>query len=112
MKKRGGGCERLVVPPVKSSGMEINMNQFLVYTVVLLLLVVIIGYFNEKVTGFTYEISLMLFSIIIIMSLLFVNSVVFSVSVVEILNNCHKINLEAFLMDGVLLLFTANRSRT
>ncbi|MCI8780975.1 MAG: hypothetical protein HFH70_09900 [Lachnospiraceae bacterium] len=40
------------------------MNQFLVYTVVLLLLVVIIGYFNEKVTGFTYEISLMLFSII------------------------------------------------
>lgn len=78
------------------------MDQFLVYTVVLLLLVVIIGYFNEKVTGFTYEISLMLFSIIISMALLFVNSAVCSVSVVEILNNYHKINLEAFLMDGVL----------
>lgn len=78
------------------------MDQFLVYVVVLLLLIVVIGYFNEKVTKFTYEISLMLFAVVISMVLLLVNSVIRSVSIVEVLNNCHKINLEAFLMDGVL----------
>lgn len=81
---------------------KVGMNQFLVYVVVLLLLVVIIGYFNEKVTKFTYEISLMLFAIVISMVVLLANSVIRSVPVVEILNNYHKINLEAFLMDGVL----------
>ncbi len=78
------------------------MSGFLIYTVVLLLLIVIIGYFNEKVTKFTYEISLMLFSVVISTVLLLVNSFVSSVPVVEILNSFHKINLQAFLMDGVL----------
>lgn len=78
------------------------MNQFLVYAVVLLLLIVIIGYFNEKVTKFTYEISLMMFSIVISMVLLLLNSVICSISVVETLGSFHKINLESFLMDGVL----------
>ncbi len=78
------------------------MNQFLVYAVVLLLLIVIIGYFNEKVTKFTYEISLMLFSIVISIVLLLANSIIRSVSVFEILGSFHRINLESFLMDGVL----------
>jgi len=78
------------------------MNGFLVYAVVLLLLIVIIGYFNEKITKFTYEIALMLFSVIISMVFLLLNSMLRSVSVVETLNSFHKINLEAFLMDGVL----------
>ena len=41
------------------------MNNFLTATVFLLAFVVFLGFFNEKVTKFTYEISLMLFSIII-----------------------------------------------
>ena len=41
------------------------MDNFLVNTVVLLALVVVFGYFNEKVTRFTHEISLMLFSVIL-----------------------------------------------
>lgn len=78
------------------------MNSFLVYAVVLLLLIVIIGYFNEKVTKFTYEISLMLFSVVISMALLLASSVIRSASVLDILNSFQKINLEAFLLDGVL----------
>jgi len=78
------------------------MNSFLVNTVVLLLLIVIIGYFNEKVTKFTYEISLMLFSVVISMGLLLASSIVRSVSVVEILDGLQRINLEEFLMEGVL----------
>lgn len=78
------------------------MDQFLIYVVVILLFVVVIGFFNEKITKFTYEIALMLFSIVISMVLLLLNSTIRSVPVVEILNGTHKINLEAFLMEGVL----------
>ena len=39
------------------------MDYFMVHMVIILLLIVILGYFNEKVTKLTYEIALMLFSI-------------------------------------------------
>ncbi len=38
---------------------------FLPVTVFILLMIVLIGYFNEKVTKLTYEIALMLFSVAI-----------------------------------------------
>lgn len=82
--------------------MRIDVSPFLVYAVVLLLIIVIIGYFNEKITKFTYEISLMLFSVVIGMVLLLANSLLRSVSVIEILNSVHRINLQSFLMEGVL----------
>ena len=41
------------------------MLGFLPKVVILLLLIVLLGFFNEKITKFPYEISLMLFSIVI-----------------------------------------------
>ena len=42
-----------------------TMLGFLPKVVILLLLIVLLGFFNEKITKFPYEISLMLFSIVI-----------------------------------------------
>ena len=39
------------------------MENFLTIAVILLALIVFLGFFNEKVTKITYEISLMLFSV-------------------------------------------------
>lgn len=41
------------------------MQSFLMQAVLLLFLIVLLGFFNEKITKMPYEISLMLFSIII-----------------------------------------------
>ncbi len=78
------------------------MNHFLIITVVILLLVVLLGLFNEKVTKLTYEISLMLFSVIISSVLLLSGVVVKGSPTAQILENLHFLNIEAFLMDGVL----------
>ena len=40
------------------------MTDFLPYVVAAMLLIVVLGYFNEKKTKLTYEIALMLFSLI------------------------------------------------
>lgn len=79
------------------------MDGFLTTTVILLAFIVLFGYFNEKVTKFTYEISLMLFSvaagcILLILGIVFRNAS----SASEILKNLQFFNLEAFLMEGVL----------
>lgn len=78
------------------------MNNFLILTVIILLLVVLLGFFNEKVTKFTYEISLMLFSVIISSVLLLLGIILKDSSVSQILRNLHFLNIETFLMDGVL----------
>lgn len=79
------------------------MNNFLTLTVILLAFVVFLGFFNEKVTNFTYEISLMLFSVIIggvfLLLKLCLNA---DTSVAQILNNINFSSLESFLMEGVL----------
>lgn len=79
------------------------MNNFLTLTVILLAFVVFLGFFNEKVTKFTYEISLMLFSVIIggilLLLKLFLNA---DTSVAQVLNNINFSSLESFLMEGVL----------
>lgn len=79
------------------------MHNFLISTVLLLLLVVVLGFFNEKVTKFTYEISLMLFSILIGAFVLVLGVFFKGTSpVLNILETMHLFNLESFLMDGVL----------
>lgn len=79
------------------------MNHFLTFTVILLAFVVFLGFFNEKVTKFTYEISLMLFSVIIggilLLLKLYLNA---DTSVAQILNHIDFSSLESFLMEGVL----------
>ena len=78
------------------------MDQFLVIVVVLLLFVVLLGYFNEKATKFTYEIALMLFSVIIGIGCLIVGDFFGVEPVQKFVESIEKINLDAFLMDGVL----------
>lgn len=79
------------------------MNNFLTATVFLLSFVVFLGFFNEKVTKFTYEISLMLFSIII-GAIILAARLVFGedTTVMQILGNLDFTKLETFLMEGVL----------
>ena len=78
------------------------MEGFLGSVIVLLLFVVILGYFNEKVTKLTYEIALMLFSAIIGMGCLIVGALFHVELLPELVRIIGRIDLDAFLMDGVL----------
>lgn len=79
------------------------MNNFLTLTVILLAFVVFLGFFNEKVTNFTYEISLMLFSVIIGgVFLLLKLCLDADTSIAQVLNSINFSSLESFLMEGVL----------
>lgn len=79
------------------------MTSFLGAAVFLLAFVVLLGFFNEKVTKFNYEISLMLLSIII-GAVLLVARLIFgeSTSVSQILNRFDFTKLETMLMEGML----------
>ena len=78
------------------------MLSFLPQAVILLLLIVLLGFFNEKVTKFPYEISLMLYSVVVGIGVLIRASVIRDASVSEIFENLQVFNLEGFLMEGVL----------
>ena len=78
------------------------MLSFLPQAVILLLLIVLLGFFNEKVTKFPYEISLMLYSVVVGIGVLILASVIRDASVSEIYENLQVFNLEGFLMEGVL----------
>ncbi|MGN0341865.1 MAG: cation:proton antiporter [Roseburia sp.] len=78
------------------------MSGFLIQAVILLLLIVLLGFFNEKVTKFPYEISLMLYSIVIGAVVLLLVSALRDMPVRELIENLQVFNLEAFLMEGVL----------
>ena len=78
------------------------MLDFLPYTVIALLLIVLIGFFNEKVTKLTYEISLMLYSVVIGGILVFIIAASMGTSTSELLGGFLFFNIEDFLMDGVL----------
>lgn len=78
------------------------MLDFLPYTVIALLLIVLIGYFNEKVTRLTYEISLMLYCVLIGGILVFIIAASINTSVSELLGRFMFFNIEDFLMQGVL----------
>ena len=79
------------------------MSEFLISVVFILSIIVLIGYFNEKVTKFTYEIVLMLFSVIIGAIILLINVIArdssFSIDELRIIK---MFNIEKFLMEGVL----------
>lgn len=78
------------------------MENFLLIVVSLLFLVVILGYLNEKLTKITYEIALMLFSVIIGFACLIVGDFFHVKPVQEFVKILGKIDLDAFLMEGVL----------
>ena len=79
-----------------------GMHSFLHQAVILLFLIVLLGFFNEKVTKFTYEISLMLYAIVIGVGVLILISMMKDTPVRAVLENLQVFNLEAFLMEGVL----------
>ena len=70
--------------------------------VIIIALVCGLGFFNEKVTKLTYEISLMLFSIAVGVILLILAAVFQNTEVSEILDCSQFIDIKDFLMDGVL----------
>lgn len=79
------------------------MDGFLGNAVILLGFVVLLGFFNEKVTKFTYEISYMLFSVVIGCVLLLIVRLFSDVPSVKILlENIQIFDLETFLIKGVL----------
>ena len=78
------------------------MANFLTYAVILLGLIVLIGFVNEKMTKLTYEISLMLFSVVAGAVLAIVFALVKNQTVRELIDTIRVFNLEEFLMNGVL----------
>lgn len=82
------------------------MDSFLVQVVIILLLIVLLGYFNEKVTKLTYEISLMLFSVCIGGILLLVFMLADGKqAVIEVFENVQFFNLDDYLMTKGILCF-------
>ena len=76
------------------------MNLYLF--VAIIALVCLLGFFNEKVTKLTYEISLMLFSIAV-GALLLLGAVVFNgTDAGTVLKQTQLVNIERFLLEGVL----------
>ena len=78
------------------------MDNFFLLMCVSIGLVVLIGFFNEKVTRLPNEIALMLFATIIGCGITVVWSGMREVSVKELLNSIQIFNLEKFLLHGVL----------
>lgn len=78
------------------------MDNFLPIVVTLLLFVVLLGFLNEKFTKITYEIALMLFSVIIGIGCLVVGDYFHVAPVQKFVVFLRKIDLDAFLMEGVL----------
>ena len=76
------------------------MNLYLF--VAIIALVCLLGFFNEKVTKLTYEISLMLFSIAV-GALLLLGAVIFNgTDAGTVLKQTQLVNIERFLLEGVL----------
>ena len=76
------------------------MNLYLF--VELMAIVCILGFFNEKVTKLTYEISLMLFSVIIGAALLLGAAAFNEIDAYTVLGKVQLLNIEGYLMEGVL----------
>lgn len=74
----------------------------LYFFVAIIALVCILGFFNEKVTKLTYEISLMLFSAVIGIALLAAAAIFSGTAAGDILQKFRLTDIEGFLMEGVL----------
>ena len=68
----------------------------------ILALICVLGFFNEKVTKLNYEISLMLFSIVIGVIILVCAKLFNGTSVGDFLEQATAIDIESFLMEGAL----------
>jgi len=90
----------------------LSMNDFLFFASLMLALIVIIGYVNEKLTKLTYEIALLLFSAVIggIITMILAGSG--GLTVKELLQAVQVFDLNKFLMKGVLcfMLFAGARN--
>lgn len=88
------------------------MENFLLTASVILAFVVIIGYFNEKVTGLTYEISLLLFSVVIGCVITGLYTCANHTTIRSLLDHIQIFNLEGFLIEGVLcfMLFAGSKN--
>lgn len=88
------------------------MGNFLLLTSVVLAMIVVIAYVNERTTKLTYEIALLLFSVVVGIALTVVLAVSKSTTVRGFLDGVQIFNLEKFLMDGVLcfMLFAGSRN--
>lgn len=78
------------------------MTTFLPFFVVIMLLVVGLGYFNERVTKITEEIALMLYAIIIGAVLLLFSYLIRNKDIQLVLHDIQLFNFEGYLMDCVL----------
>ena len=78
------------------------MNEFLPYVVIIMLLIVVLGFINERRTKLTYEIALMLFSIILGAVLVAVHMIADDNDTRLIINDVISFDLEDYLMKGVL----------
>ncbi len=78
------------------------MESFLVLFVIIISIVCVLGFFNEKVTKLTYEISLMLFSVVIGVIMLVTVTLAKGTDVGAVLEKANFLNIEGFLVDGVL----------
>ena len=74
----------------------------LYYFVVIIGFISVLGFLNEKLTKLTYEISLMLFSVVIGILLLTGISVFDGTDIADILSRVQILDIEGFLMEGVL----------
>lgn len=74
----------------------------LYFFVAIIALVCILGFFNEKVTKITYEIALMLFSVVIGLVLLAGAAIFSGTDAGNLLQQFQLTDIEGFLMEGVL----------
>ena len=78
------------------------MNNFLPYVVGIMLLIVVLGFFNERKTKLTYEIALMLFSIGVGAILLVIYLIANDHDTTMLIESITVFDLEDYLMKGVL----------
>ena len=88
------------------------MGHFLLSVSVIFAIIVLVGFFNEKITHLTYEIALLLFSILIGCVLTIMYAGMNNVTVRDLLDHIQVFNLEKFLVEGVLcfMLFAGSKN--
>lgn len=73
-----------------------TMANFILSVSVIFAIIVIIGYFNERITHLTYEIALLLFSILIGCVITIIYAAMNSITVRDLLDHIQVFNLEKF----------------
>ena len=71
---------------------------------VIMAVVCVIGFFNEKVTRLPHEIALLLFSAVLGFIWLIADVLISGASAAKVLAGVHMLDIESFLLEGVLCL--------